>query len=442
MASNMKIDKILDLKGSNDKKKQILAKLKDSDFKLYRYCSFDDEHNPYNNDGFNYDFKNLINHLIYVSKPSQFNDPFDCTIGYSTETLLNDIIKSFFNLDYFTNLKSKNDIKRIFRDTSNRDKKIIEVSSWEPSLIRDIIIQMIKIDYIYYGLHQKDKFFPKNKGHWNKEISKLIFSQEEFRESFLDNFLDQKYRNENTRKQLLDIFTNADFPLDKLLAKPNLVVTDSKYALSSINYSFDNIDLMKPIDSKEKERIKATIEQLNEIANGELKKLSDLIDKHIGITCFSKSDNIPLMWSHYSNKHRGFVVEYDLANISDEDIDILSGLFVVNYSKDRVRLHPSDIQKFKDDIDSSTKVVTNSIIESLYTKSKEWSYEKEIRNIVYIQDDNRIIPFKYVKSIILGVSASDKLQNLMMDLCRKENWSLYRYKLHKDEYKLEKYQIL
>ena len=32
MASNMKIDKILDLKGSNDKKKQILAKLKDSDF--------------------------------------------------------------------------------------------------------------------------------------------------------------------------------------------------------------------------------------------------------------------------------------------------------------------------------------------------------------------------------------------------------------------------
>ena len=49
-------------------------------------------------------------------------------------------------------------------------------------------------------------------------------------------------------------------------------------------------------------------------------------------------DNIPLMWSHYSNKHRGFVVEYDLTNISEEDIDILSGLFVVNYSKDRVRV--------------------------------------------------------------------------------------------------------
>jgi len=77
MASNMKIDKILDIKGSNDKGKQILANLKDSDFKLYRYCSFYDEHNPYNNDVFNYDFKNLINHVIYASKPSQFNDPFD-----------------------------------------------------------------------------------------------------------------------------------------------------------------------------------------------------------------------------------------------------------------------------------------------------------------------------------------------------------------------------
>jgi len=442
MVSNMKIDKILDIKKSNDKKKQILDNLKDYDYKLYRYCTFDDEHNQYDNDGFNYDFKNLINHVIYASKPSQFNDPFDCTIGYSTETLLNDIIKSFFNIAYFTNKKGKNEIKRIFRDTSNRANKLIEVSSWEPSLIRDIVIQMIKIDDIYYGLHQKDKYFPKNNGYWNKEIPKLILSHEDFRESFLDNFLDQKYRNQHTRKQFSDIFTNPDFPLDKVLAQPNLVVTDSKYALSSINYSFDNIDLMKPIDSKEKERIKTTIEQLNEIANGELKKLSDLIDKHIGITCFSMRDNIPLMWSHYSNKHRGFVVEYDLTNISEDDIDILSGLFVVNYSKDRVRLHPSDIQKFKDDIDSSTKVVTNSIIESLYTKSKEWSYEKEIRNIVYIQDDNRIIPFKYVKSIILGVSASDKLQNLMMDLCRKENWSLYRYKLHKDEYKLVKYQIL
>ena len=45
----------------------------------------------------------------------------------------------------------------------------------EPSLIRDIVIQMIKIDDIYYGLHQKDKYFPKKKGHWYKEISKLIF---------------------------------------------------------------------------------------------------------------------------------------------------------------------------------------------------------------------------------------------------------------------------
>ncbi|WP_026391868.1 DUF2971 domain-containing protein [Haploplasma modicum] len=442
MASNMKIDKILDLKGSNDKKKQILAKLKDSDFKLYRYCSFDDEHNPYNNDGFNYDFKNLINHVIYSSKPSQFNDPFDCTIGYSTETLLNDIIKSFFNLDYFTNLNRKNDIKRIFKDTSNRDKKLVEASLWEPSLIRDIVIQMIKIDDIYYGLHQKDKFFPKNNGYWNKEISKLIFSHEDFRESFLDNFLDQKYRNENTRKQLLDVFTNPDFPLDKLLAQPNLVVKDSKYALSSVNFSFDNIDLIKSIDSKEKEEIMTTIEQLNEIANRELKKLSNLIDKHIGITCFSKRDNIPLMWSHYSNKHRGFVVEYDFINISDEDIDIMSGLFVVKYSKDRVRLLPSDIQKFKDDIESRTKVLINNIIEALYTKSKEWGYESEVRNIVYIQDDNRIISFKYVKSIILGVNASENLQSLMLNLCRKENWSLYRYKLHKDEYKLEKYQML
>lgn len=58
----------------------------------------------------------------------------------------------------------------------------------------------------------------------------------------------------------------------------------------------------------------------------------------MGITCFSSSSDIPLMWSHYANKHTGFVIEFDLSKLSIQDAEKLAILMPVKYSKYRPNL--------------------------------------------------------------------------------------------------------
>jgi hypothetical protein len=447
------IKKIRNAQSNTEIRELVLRRLKDNNYKLYQYCSIDENYDPFirvEPDGdYNHSFRNVLDGIYYAGRPSKFNDPFDCMMGVSSRSLLSDIMKSFLNLNYINAPIDKKKIKEIFSDKKHRYERLQEVRSWKPSLIRDILIQMLENDYIYFKLVKDVSFEYLKSKHLNplqmKMLIQSVFSIEEFRNSFLDNFLEDKYKNMKTSKKMNELFSQNDFLVDTLLLEPIEVSTGSDNSLNAINVNIEKMNLLGQTHGykniqQDTENLRTAIDSAFEVATDGLNEMYDRIDRHFGITCFSKKSDIALMWSHYANKHKGFVIEYDLSNLTPEDAEKLSYMLPVKYDSKRPRLDAYSLQKFKDSSGNPDimDLAVNTLFEVLFVKAKEWSYEKEIRVITYISNESdRKVGFNYIKSIILGVNSSDDVIKLFRKMCMDKGYNLQKYELHEDEYKLK-----
>jgi hypothetical protein len=125
-----------------------------------------------------------------------------------------------------------------------------------------------------------------------------------------------------------------------------------------------------------------------------------------------KSDDI-LMWSHYSNKHRGFCVGFDVIAL----LNFFGGLLEkgpdwyitpcsIKYTLDYPILNPFKMEGFE------------TIIKSLTLKSREWAYEREYRFLMMVEADTSLkdtdrlinLPEGIITKVILGcmISKEDK----------------------------------
>jgi len=99
----------------------------------------------------------------------------------------------------------------------------------------------------------------------------------------------------------------------------------------------------------------------------------------VGVLCLSERNDISLMWAHYAEAHRGLVLGFD----SD------SPFF-------ERRLHEKDdfghLEKVSYRANTSVQIIhLEDGQEILYAKNPEWSYEKEWRMVLPLQDANEII---------------------------------------------------
>ena len=119
---------------------------------------------------------------------------------------------------------------------------------------------------------------------------------------------------------------------------------------------------------KVEQHIQNGIHRDKKIQAEEFKKLT-LAANELGIVCLSQNRDNILMWSHYANKHKGFCLEFDKS--------ILETYFrcsKVHYKQK----YPT----FKEFVALSCKTdITELRNLFLFTKSKDWEYEKEFRLI-------------------------------------------------------------
>ena len=102
-----------------------------------------------------------------------------------------------------------------------------------------------------------------------------------------------------------------------------------------------------------------------------LEKVSPLIDsflnQKVGVLCLSEVGNSILMWGHYTDNHRGFVVGFDsnhpFFSCRRTDQDEFGFLRKVDYQRKRPKVVLTD---------------TSSPV-WFQTKSEQWAYEKEWR---------------------------------------------------------------
>ena len=144
------------------------------------------------------------------------------------------------------------------------------------------------------------------------------------------------------------------------------------------------------------------------------------LEELLGILCLTEDADNLLMWAHYADSHRGFVLHFDEASpffhrrVSDEDE--LRHLRKVTYSEKRPSLTLSDVE------DGSV----------FLTKGSAWGYETEWRMIVPLADASKTVgsgaeaihlfdfPAAAVRSIVFGCRMLEakklEIQTLLSEL--------------------------
>lgn len=141
------------------------------------------------------------------------------------------------------------------------------------------------------------------------------------------------------------------------------------------------------------------------------------------ITCFSeKFDNL-LMWSHYSNAHKGVCIGFDLKKLYLSIKNFHPALIKVKYTNEFVRT------------DYFTK--TKEAIGNWYRiKSDCWSYEKEIRivltNLKLDSTKQIFIPInkESISTIYLGSNIESQDENQIRSICAKQLPRVRLLKMH------------
>ncbi|MBS1700387.1 MAG: DUF2971 domain-containing protein [Armatimonadetes bacterium] len=115
----------------------------------------------------------------------------------------------------------------------------------------------------------------------------------------------------------------------------------------------------------------------------------------IGAICFSASCENSLMWAHYADSSAGICVgiSSEARFLKEATFCSQVGLRRVCYSDQRVKISPQNIEE--------------SFLDIIYTKSKDWAYESELRAVCDLPDgqDQRLFPIEpeEVREVIVSV---------------------------------------
>ncbi len=130
-----------------------------------------------------------------------------------------------------------------------------------------------------------------------------------------------------------------------------------------------------------------------------LKGLHEFKEKNInnfGVFSMSQiKDNI-LMWSHYADHHKGFCIGFVRKN--DNLLGDITKTHQVEYDCNYPEVDP---------LDKNGNYDNSTFNKMLFTKAKDWEYEKEWRSVYPEGDKEELLPVD-ISSIIFGLRMSEE----------------------------------
>ena len=91
------------------------------------------------------------------------------------------------------------------------------------------------------------------------------------------------------------------------------------------------------------------------------------MDKEKGLLCFSKNWCDPVIWAHYSDKHSGLCLGFEIPEPDNDNI--LEVVYIDNPL-------PFPLKEYLERPEEEGEQITRN---ALFTKFKHWEYEQEIR---------------------------------------------------------------
>ena len=153
-----------------------------------------------------------------------------------------------------------------------------------------------------------------------------------------------------------------------------------------------------------------TISFLNDSLKSTLSQAIEYASSQLGILSLTENEADLLMWSHYADSHKGFLIEIDTSNsyfdISDGK-ESLRRIRKVHYTKNRppLDIRRTDVKWEWDDFYTGM----------FFTKSMEWEYEREWRMAIARSDAGnpdglilREFPPEIITRIVVGCEAEEE----------------------------------
>ncbi|MGO9452350.1 MAG: DUF2971 domain-containing protein [Candidatus Binataceae bacterium] len=139
-------------------------------------------------------------------------------------------------------------------------------------------------------------------------------------------------------------------------------------------------------------------------------RLRDRIVRSVGMLCLTEREESVLMWSHYSDKHRGICLQFrGLETLETPPLQVV-------YSDDYPEVDILEYEPFINGTDSTARAKQMEMVRRMYlTKAKDWAYEYEWRIVDWAaarRGSRGLHPFdpRMLTGVILGcqIPASDR----------------------------------
>ena len=178
---------------------------------------------------------------------------------------------------------------------------------------------------------------------------------------------------------------------------------------------------------------KAALEQKKAMDDPETRRtVVENVLKPVGMFCLSGSKDDILMYSHYSNNHKGVCLAFDLRKNINQLISRLRVLVQpINYKSEYTPL----------------KYVKNSSEElvefNLFTKSERWKCEDELRIVDTQNYGNHDIPEQMLVEIIFGCQAKEEDKERIIEANNMRKYPARVYSTEKvyGAFRLERFEI-
>ena len=137
-----------------------------------------------------------------------------------------------------------------------------------------------------------------------------------------------------------------------------------------------------------------------------------------GICCLSEVRDSVLMWSHYADKHRGFCLEFSIADFHVE----LPGNKVI----------PSPVH-YTEQYPIAQIIEEVAVRETMLTKAKPWEYEKEWRIITPERAGLHPFPDHCLTGVIFGCKMSEEHKEMIREWCKNRRPAITYYETRQSE---------
>ena len=180
----------------------------------------------------------------------------------------------------------------------------------------------------------------------------------------------------------------------------------AEYAMSSIEKKRVKVSMLTEMNDPY-EMVPSIVDSVGSPVFSSAQVRSTLFDKIApkhGFICTSKTMASPLLWSHYSDKHKGMALVFNYP----EDSSIIE----VQYRRDRVSINIGNDSDY-------LSALERAFPKLLCTKYDSWSYEKEVRFLIELKpinfEDNlywQLLSGDIFVGVILGCLCPEKEKDI------------------------------